>query len=363
MSDRARVVVIGGGIAGLCMAWELARRDAAVTLVRSGRPRASEVAAGMLAPMPESSTTEPLLRLASEALHHYPAFLAMLAEDSPRDVGFRRSGVLRVARDEVQRVALRDEVGAYEAAGLPSQWLDARSVRKLAPGLADDVVGGLFSFDEAQVQPAWLLEALEATLKSRVAVVDGEVTAVTAGPDGVSVGLVGAEPLGADRAVVAAGSWSAELGGAAVPIRPVKGQLLAYREVPGPEPIVYSGHDYVVSKPDGSVLLGGTMEEAGFSLEPGPELESLRRHGARLWPALENAQSTARVGLRPAAPDGLPVCGPLPGMRAIYAFTGHFRNGFLLCPHGAFLAAQEVLDNAPQALLTPVRPARFHPAG
>ena len=357
-----RVVVVGGGFAGLTIGWELARSGADVSVVRSDRPRASLVAAGMLAPMPESASTVALLRLASEALHHYPRFLETLAEDTNRDVGFRRSGVLRIAADDAERVALREEVGSYEAAGLPSQWLDARSARQLAPGLPGSIAGGLLSFDEAQVQPAWLLEALEeAGFRRGVTFAAGEVTAIRATDTSASVEVDGHPRLEADRLVLAAGSWSTALGGELVPVRPVKGQLLVFAAAQGPEPILYSGHNYLVSKPDGTVLLGGTMADAGYSFDPDPEAEQLRDLLPQLWPPLVGAGATVRVGLRPAAPDGLPVCGPIPGMRAAYAFTGHYRNGFLLCPHGARLAAGEILEGARSALFTPLRPARFVP--
>ena len=355
-----RVVVVGGGIAGLTSAWELAGAGAEVTLVTSNRPRASTVAAGMLAPMPESSSAVPLVRLASQALHHYPSFLDALAEDTDRDVGFRRSGVLRVADDEDQRVALREEVGTYEAAGLPSQWLDPRGARELVPGLPETIAGGLFSFDEAQVQPAWLLEALEeAAYRRGVTFAQGEVSRIAAVAGGAEVHVAGGTRMEADRVVLAAGSWSAALAGAAVPVHPVKGQLLSFEAGGGPEPIVYSGHNYLLSKPDGRVLLGGTMADAGFSLEPDAAAEALRELLPRLWPALVGAPATVRVGLRPMAPDGLPVCGPLPASRAIYAFTGHYRNGFLLCPMGAQLAAREILSGTPETLFAGLRPGRF----
>jgi glycine oxidase len=354
----AEVLVVGGGIAGSTIAWELARVGAPVTLLRSARPRASLVAAGMLAPMPESAAAAALTHLASQALHHYPTFLEALAEDSSVDVGFRRCGLLRLAGDETARAALREEVGSYEAAGLPSQWLEARPLLELAPGLPASIAGGLLSFDEAQVQPAWLLAALEDAAEHRgVRQLTAEVLALAA--DGREVTLVDGTRLGADRVVLAAGSWSGQLGGAQVPVRPVKGQLLVFEDALGPEPIVYAGHDYVVTKPDGTVLVGGTVEEAGFSVDPSPAGEALRELVPRLWPSLDGRPARVRAGLRPATPDGRPVCGPLPGRAAVYAFTGHYRNGFLLCPHGAHLAVNEIVHNQPQPLFKGLRPGRF----
>lgn len=363
MSDGPRITVIGSGIAGLSIAWELAGGGAAVSLLRSARPRTSLVAAGMLAPMPESTLSRPLTRLAGEALRHYPAFLAALAGDSARDVGFARSGVLRIAASDADAAGLREEAGTYEAAGLPSQWLSRRSAVELAPGLAGSVVGGLYSFDEAQVQPDWLLAALEeAVFRHGVEMVDGEVARVVPRREGADAELVDGRRIGSDRVVLAAGSWSAALGGASVPVRPVKGQLLAFRDADGPRPIIYADHNYLLTKADGTVLLGGTMEEAGFSLEGDAVGEGLRGLLRGIWPALAAAPAQIRVGLRPATPDGLPVVGAIPGMPAVYAFTGHFRNGFLLCPHQAQLAAREILHREASDLLLPLRPRRFEGA-
>lgn len=359
----ARVVVIGGGVAGLTMAWELARDDAAVTLVRSSRPRTSLVAAGMLAPMPESQLTRPLTWLGAEALRDYPRFLGALAEDSARDVGFRRSGVLRVAADDDAAADLREEVGHYEAAGVPSQWLSGRGARDLAPGLPESLAGALYSFDEAQVQPEWLLAALEeAAFRRDVGLVDGEVVGLDTTPGGAVAVLAGGSRLEADRVVLAAGSWSSELGGKAVPVRPVKGQLLAFPGGAGPRPIIYAGHNYLLTKADGTVLLGATMEEAGFSLDGDAVGEALRDLLPGLWPGLAATPAEVRVGLRPGSPDGLALVGSIRQRPALYAFTAHFRNGFLLCPHQAHLAASEILRGELSEMLAPLRPRRFEGA-
>ena len=360
MTGNLRVGVVGAGIAGLAIAWELARRGAEVEVIASDRPRTSLVAAGMLAPMPESGVSAHLLRFGAEALRFYPEFLGALAEDTARDPGFVRSGLLRLAATDEAAAALREEVGSYEAAGMPSQWLGPRALRKLRPGLPPSLAGALLSFDEAQVQPEWLLAALEEAAARRGARErPAEVTGISAQGRGARVALRDGATVEFDLVVLASGSWARELGGDAVPVRPVKGQLLAFRGVRGPQHIVYSGHQYVLTKADGTVLLGGTMEEAGFSLEPDGNAAALREEAVLTWPALADAPAETRVGLRPATPDELPVVGRLPGLKTTYAFTGHFRNGFLLAPHQAHLAAREIIDGAAQELLVPLRPGRF----
>jgi glycine oxidase len=370
MSDAAPapdVAVLGGGIAGLSIAWPLLRRGLAVTVVAGQQPSASTIAAGMLAPMPETGLNPALGRLAAAGLRAYPEFLDALAEDTDLRTGFEGSGLLRVAYGAKEAEALREQVGTYEAAGMPSRWLDARACLAEVPGLGGaGLSGGLLSYDEAQVQPEWLLAALRDAIRRRGGVlVEAQAVDVLPARGRVTVTLDVAglrHHLEAGKAVLALGSWSGAIPGVVLPVHPVKGQLLAFARRAGPARIVYWGHDYLLAKPDGSVILGGTMEEAGFSFVPDERAQDLRHLLRRLWPALAEAPAIARAGLRPASPDGMPLTGWLRG-GDLYAFTAHFRNGFLLAPLAGRLAANEIADGRPEEMLTPLRPDRFEKSG
>jgi glycine oxidase len=320
----------------------------------------------MLAPMPEGDINPGLARLASEALRSYPRFLEELAEDTQLPTGFVRSGLLRVAYSDEEALRIRDRVGAYEAAGMPSRWLDARAALAQAPGLGEPgLQGGLLSYEEAQVQPDWILTALgEAVARRGGVFIQAEVLGIQPGADGAHVRLRSSgavEELGVGAVVVALGSWSGSLAGAAVPVGPVKGQLLAFAGQPGPAPMLYWGHNYLLTKPDASVVLGATMEDAGFSTAVDEKAEALRPLLDRLWPALAAVPATGRAGLRPAAADGLPVIGWI-RPRHVYAFTAHFRNGFLLAPMTADLAANEIVAGVEEEFLRRLRPGRLDAA-
>jgi glycine/D-amino acid oxidase-like deaminating enzyme len=317
----------------------------------------------MLAPMPEGDINPGLGRLATEALRSYPRFLEELAEDTELPAGFVRSGLLRVAYNEEEALRIRDRVGAYEAAGMPSRWLDTRAALAQAPGLGEaGLQGGLLSYEEAQVQPDWILGALrDAVVRRGGFFIEAEVLGIQPGADGAVIQLRASgavEELSIAAVVVALGSWSGALPGAAVPIRPVKGQLLIFAGQPGPAPMVYWGHNYLLTKPDASVVLGATMEDAGFSTTVDEKAEALRSLLDRLWPALAAVPATGRAGLRPAAADGLPVIGWI-RPRNVYAFTAHFRNGFLLAPMTASLAADEIVDGVEEDFLRRLRPGRL----
>lgn len=344
------------------MTWELARRGLSPVLVSGEEPAASRVAAGMLAPMPEAGTQGRLARLAAESLRHYPAFLEALAEDTEVDPGFERTGILRLAYSPDEAAALRGEVGTYEAAGIPSRWLGASACLDEVRGLgAENLAGGLLTYDEAQVQPGWLLEALRSAAERRGArFQQGEVEGLDVGPGRTRVRLRGGETLDVDVAVVCLGSWSGLLPGLELPVEPVRGQLLVFEGVPRPARILYVGHDYILGKADGTLIVGGTVEPgAGFSTEPGPAVARLIELLPRVWPAAAGRKALTRVGLRPTSPDGLPIIGHPAGHDGVYVFTAHYRNGFLLAPLTASLAADEVLGEEREGLLAPFRPTRL----
>jgi glycine oxidase len=314
----------------------------------------------MLAPMPEASLNPGLADLATDGLQAYPAFLDQLALDAPRDVGFERSGVLRLAFSDDDADLLRTEVTRYEARGIFARWLDRRASALEAPLAAAGVKGALLSQDEAQVQPGWLLQALREGIAARGGRLEtGEVTEISA----ADVSLAGGRHVHAATVVLAAGSWTGRLPAGAGMIRPVRGQLLDFASAAGPRRILFHGHHYLITKPDGHLLVGATMEEGDFSLEPTEAGErELRKALRRLAPALVKVRAETRVGLRPATPDGLPLVGPHPRRGGIYLFSGHHRNGFLLAPLTARLAADEITGLEPDPRLTALRPARFRDA-
>jgi glycine oxidase len=366
-AGAAEAVVLGGGIAGCTVAWQLVRRGLSVRLVSGREPMASAVAAGMLAPMPETSINPSLGRLGAEALRAYPAFLAELGEDTPGRTGFERTGLLRLAFSSSEAEALREQVGTYEAAGMPSRWLDAAACAREVPGInREGLSGGLLSYEESQVQPDWLLAALRDAFQRRGgALLEAEVLEIAPTQRGVTITLAPGAPaqrLSADVAVLALGSWSGAVAGVSLPVRPVKGQLLVFPNGAGPGRILYWGHNYLLTKPDGSVIMGATMEEAGFSTVTDDQAETLRTILRRLWPVLADVPASPRAGLRPASPDGLPISGWL-AEGNVYAFTAHFRNGFLLAPLAAGLAAKEIVGDGEEDLLRNLRPGRFEPRG
>jgi glycine/D-amino acid oxidase-like deaminating enzyme len=239
--------------------------------------------------MPETSLNPAIGRLAVESLGAYPAFLERLAEDTELPTGFLRSGVLRLAYGGDAAGYLQARLDDYAAAGLAAEWLTSERCVERAPGLsAEGLSGGLLCADEAQVHGGWLLAALEEAATERGARVRVErIAAVDGKAEPVRLGLQTGQSLSCDRLVWALGSWSGKVPGLTLPVHPVKGQLLVFPQAAGPGPILFHGSRYLLSKADGSVILGATMEEdAGFSLEKTAAVEELRDELERLWPDL-----------------------------------------------------------------------------
>jgi glycine oxidase len=365
-------VIVGAGLIGLACAWRAAERGMSVLVLERSAPGAgaSGVAAGMLAPVTEADFgEEPLLRLNLSSRELWPAFAAELEARSGMPTHYRDSGALVVAADRDDAEELRRLHAFQRTLGLEAEWLSARECRRLEPGLAPRIGGGILAPQDGHVDPQAVLPALEAALESaggellsgaEVRSVDHDLGRVS----GVST-AAGAS-ISAERVVVAAGAWSPSLDpiGSGPPVRPVKGQILELRAragaSPPPERIVRTPRCYLFARGDGRVVLGATVEEQGFdtTLTAGGVYRLLEA-AWEVFPEVEEMElAGARVGLRPGSPDNAPVIGP-DGPEGLVWATGHYRNGVLLAPLTARAVAGLLADGTVPEELAPLSPARF----
>jgi glycine oxidase len=388
------VVVVGGGVIGLGIAWRAATAGMAVSVVDEAPGRgASWAAAGMLAPVTEVHYGErPLLQLNLAAADRWPSFAAEVEEAGGRPVGYRPGGTLAVARDADDNAALEDLYRFQLRCGLEVQRLRSRECRQLEPGLAPSIRGGVLAAGDHQVDNRALVAALltacqrsgvrlVAARVAELAVEGDRVTGVVlaggsgqAGGGARAAGTVpasGGETLAAGMVVLAAGCWSGGLGGLAAevlpPVRPVKGQLL-YLRGPADQPLcqrnVRGLEVYVVPRGDGRVVVGATVEEQGFDTRvTAGAVHDLLRAALELLPdvaELELAETV--VGLRPGSPDNAPMLGPA-GPEGLVVATGHYRNGILLTPVTADAVAELLATGRVPDLIAPFAPGRFAAGG
>jgi len=371
-STAGDVVVVGGGVIGLGIAWRAALAGLQVIVVDDGLDRgaASWAAAGMLAPVTEIHYGEQeLLRLNLAAAERWPAFAAELQECAGASVGYRRCGTLIVARDADDNAALHDLYRFQRGLGLRVERLRGRECRQLEPGLAPSIRGGIMAPGDHQVDNRALVAALLiACDRAGVRQCLGRVVAVGVEHDRVRrVVLAGGERLDAGAVVLSAGCWSGTLGGlppgALPPVRPVKGQLLHLRG-PGEEPLcqrnVRGLEVYVVPRGDGRVVIGATVEEQGFNTTvTAGAVHDLLRAAFELLPDVAELELVETVaGLRPGSPDNAPLLGPSP-LDGLVIAAGHYRNGILLTPVTADAMAELLVSGRVPAAITRFSPRRF----
>jgi glycine oxidase len=365
------VVVVGGGVIGLGVAWRAAQAGMAVTVVDPSPGRgASWAAAGMLAPVTEVHYGEQaLLRLNLAAADRWPGFAAELEEAAGRQVGYRRSGTLTVARDTDDNAALEDLYRFQLRCGLEVERLRSRDCRRLEPGLAPSVRGGVLAPGDHQVDNRALAGALLAACeRAGVRLLADRATGLRLDGERVTgVTVAGRASLAAATVVLAAGCWSQELGGLAAellpPVRPVKGQLLQLRG-PAADPLcrrnVRGLEVYVVPRADGRVVVGATVEEQGFDIRvTAGAVHDLLRAALELLPDVAELELVETVaGLRPGSPDNAPLLGPA-GVEGLVVATGHYRNGILLAPVTAEAVAELLASGRVPAAIAPFSPARL----
>lgn len=370
------VLVLGGGVIGLVIAWRSAQRGMRVTVVDPAPGGgAARVAAGMLAAVTELHYGEQqLLALNLASAQRYPDFVRELEEASGQRTGYRECGTLAVALDTDDRAHLRELHAFQQRCGLSSAWLTGRECRRLEPMLAPSVRGGLRVDGDHQVDPRRLTAALLVACE-RAGVSFRRASAerlLTAGGRAAGAALDDASEVHADRTVLATGSCSGRLAGVPdgvlPPVRPVKGQVLRLHVPDACAPflsrtvraVVRGSHVYLVPREDGELVVGATSEETGWdtTVTAGGVYELLR-DAHELVPGLtELPLVETGAGLRPTSPDNAPLLGAtaLPGLLAA---TGHHRNGVLLTPvTGETMAALLATGETPE-LLAPFGPERF----
>ncbi len=361
--------MIGAGIVGCAVAYELARRGASVQMVDDRQPGmgATQASAGMLAPFTEAKDRNTaFLDLAVRSLDLYEEFVARVTQMSKMVVGYQRTGTIDVASTDERMAALRDVATRLQSRGVPLSLLDAAAARAEEPHLGNAVAGALLIGAHGYVRAGELTRALVAAARCHGAhLVEGSRVRGISARNGDLVVDTATGSLTAGAVVVTAGSWSGQVnvtGGARAPVRPVRGQLLHLAWEGAPlHRVTWGDHCYMVPWDDGTVLVGATMEEVGFDERNTVEgVRQLMTAACELVPATAKAALvSARVGLRPGTPDALPIIGWSRVLPNVMYATGHFRNGVLLCPLTAQLVADAMIDHRIDPALDAIGPQRF----
>ena len=373
-----KILIIGGGVIGLGVGWQLAKAGAAVTIydrAEAGRA-ASWAAAGMLAPLAEAHSEEPeLLKLGCQSLERYSQWVVELEADAQMSVGYRVEGTLIVGLEPDDTHQLRHLYTAQQDLGLDVEWLTGREAREIEPVLSPRITAAIRCATDHQVDNRLMVTALQRAYQRCGGVLHENNAAENIHiENGVATGVQTQDSgtQNADVIVLSAGCESAQIDGlpAAIrpPVRPVKGQMLALQMEAGitVKNVIrtvrarYPMSVYLVPRTDGRLIVGATSEEMGFDtrLTAGGMFELLR--GA--WEAVPGVYELPILetwtGLRPGSRDNAPILGKTPVENLIYA-TGHYRNGILLTPVTAYEIAKLILTGETSETIAPFQLDRF----
>ena len=347
------VVVVGAGLIGLSIAFELARRGAEVRILdaREAGKAASWAGAGMLAPYTEALASDAFQELCAHSLALYPDFVESLRVTGGVDSRLRLDGILEAAYDEADERRLREQVMTLASRGIAARFLERDEARFLEPALGAAVRAAALSTSEGSVDNRRLGRALYAACSALGVRIEESAGDVALECDARRVlgvrtrsGFVPAQTV-----VNAAGAWAGSLEGVPehvrVPVVPVKGQMLALAMPRGlVRRVTWVPGAYLVPREDGRLLVGATVETAGFDLRiTASGMHALLDAALAAMPALGDLNvAESWAGLRPGTPDGLPYLGPT-ALGGYLVATGHFRNGILLAP-GTAVAIADVVE-------------------
>ncbi|MGH9246063.1 MAG: glycine oxidase ThiO [Acidimicrobiales bacterium] len=369
------VVVIGGGPIGLAIAWRAALAGLRVTVLDpTPGGGAADVAAGMLAPVTETSYGEgSLTRLSLASADRWPSFAAELEDAAEQTIGFSDTGTIVAAYDADDHAAL-DEAHRYQVSlDLDVERMRPHDLRRLEPALSPHIRGGVLARQDRSVDPRLLCEALEtAARRTGVSVAPRRVELIVVEGDRVAGVIADGRMLKGATVVLAAGCWSASIPGlpaeAIPPVRPVKGEIVTVRPRAHQPPLlertvrglVTGSNVYLVPREDGRVVVGATNEERGWDAVPSAGgLYQLLRDAVLLVPGVADLELVeVRAGLRPGSPDNAPLIGA--GLvDGLVVATGHYRNGILLTPITADAVAQLLTAGTMPDEVEACAPGRF----
>ena len=367
MKSSADVVVIGGGVIGLTIARALVLRGVRdVCLIERARlgSEASFAAAGMLLPQVEAATKDDFFTLACRSRDLYASFAAALHEETGIDVELDTTGTLYLALNSTDQEEIEKGYYFQSRAGLSIELLSDSEARALEPCISESTTGALLFPQDIQVENRRLLSALANSVTNLgVNVLTGtNVDSLIIDRNRLNGVQTSGGAITCSTAVVAAGTWSSFIKRTSFSIEPVRGQMVCLEAKPHlTRHVIFSRRGYIVPRRDGRLLAGSTSENAGFdkSVTAGG-INKILQNAHEISPMISNLPIVDTwAGLRPRAPDGLPVLGACVEIDGLFYATGHYRNGILLAPVTGELIAEAVVTGRVSPLLAAFSPNRF----
>jgi len=366
-------LILGGGIVGLSIAYQLARDGAQVRVIDRNQPgrEASWAGAGILPPANLQTAVHPLEKLRGLSHQLHPDWAERLREETGIDTGFRRCGGLYLARSTGEAASLHALAAALTEVDVEICRVTVEEVGLIEPALKRLADSGLLTAayrlpDESQLRNPHHLQALIAACQQRGVEISHDTEAIdfVTTADEMQGVVTKDGTIRADQYCLTTGAWTFSLLnrlGIATGILPIRGQMVLFR---APQRlfshILNEGPRYIVPRDDGHILVGSTEEEVGFNKDTTPaEVQELTELARQLVPELRDARvEKTWAGLRPATYDGFPYLGPVPNLSNAYVAAGHFRSGLHLSTGTAVVISQLIRGEQPDLDLAPFRVGR-----
>ena len=387
-------LIVGGGVMGCAVAYELARDGVRVRLLEKDGLCAGASGANAALIWPQAMARGVSLELTLACAARFPA----LGEELGADIEYRRTGGMVAIETGAQWEEMARYVRGQAEVGLPAELLDGAEARRREPRLAPDLRGAVFAEHGGTINPFRLTLGYARAARARGAVLSPgvEVRALLRRGDRIAGVRTAAGDLEADVVILAGGSWSAAIAATAnvrVPVTPRQGMMAVTEPAPfslghvlkpikadpdmwrfsqpwppdaegkpGYDPNLPPGKGMGLAQTvAGNLVIGSTSRFVGLDRSPTPDgIRYILDQARRIMPALGGLRLLrAWAGLRPYTPDGLPLLGSAAGVDGLVLGTGHDGGGIGMSPVSARMVAAAVTKADPPLPLAPFDPRRF----
>jgi len=335
------MIILGGGITGLTIAWHLMRTNTAKvhTIIESEQfPAASSAAAGMLAPYSEAYSSNPeFLDIGTTSLHLYENFLEDLQKETKIAPSLCSEGTLLIAEDPDGLEWLKNRFQVLKILGAKCHWLHAEEIQEKEPFIGPSALAALHLPQEREILVSQLEKALRLALRAH----NIEILSKTVKKIENSWTLIFSDnsQITCEDLIIANGAWANQLKMHYTidqpKIIPNKGQLIVIRPNThfSLRHMIRTRHVYICPKNDGTILLGATSEFIGQNLDPTlGNIREILQYTWKILPAIDDAHFiSTHTGLRPSSITGLPII-QKGNKQGLYWAIGHGRSGILLAP-------------------------------
>jgi len=342
-----RVIIVGGGIIGLSIAYKLLKLGIDIVLLEKeilGKG-ASWVAGGMLAPQSEGLEGD-FLQFCLSSREMYPSFVEEIESDTGIETGYWNCGILKLAFSKQEEDEIKKDIERYKKLGLKAEWLDKKDIQKEIKNIGKEVIGGALYEQDAQIDNRKLVLALANFVKQNAKVYEFEEVKEILTENGKFKAVkTDSQTVEGDYCVIAAGAWS---GAFDLPVFPLKGEMAAVdvnrKDI---NRVLYSSKAYLIPRKSyNRLVIGATQEDVGFAKGNTVKGTLFLLNGlVSTLPNMINKNiQELWYGYRPATPDEFPILGEGNIKNLIYA-TGHHRNGILLAPITAKIISEYIYSN------------------